>query len=240
MHSATPIGPSTSDATGGLQAIRRFTLAEEVASQVRRAIISGQIAEGSNVSEAQLAEQLRVSRVPVREALVELEYDGVVLFDHRGRCQVRKFTSNDFAEILSLRLTLETMSARLAAQKVTAHALSLLQENLQALEEEKDVTNISRLDVEFHDLIMQAAGHERLRTCWHTVRTQFELLLAKAHRWQAANEIPVNAHALRGHRPIYNALVAGDPEKAVLQMQKHIREWGETMPPEEQTLPTLP
>lgn len=217
----------------GLQAIRRSTLAEEVASQVRRAIISGQIAEGSNVSELQLAEQLGVSRVPVREALVELEHDGVVVFDHRGRCQVRKFTKADFQEILSLRLTLETMSVRLAAEKVTSQDLALMKSNLQALEDEKDVTNISRLDVEFHDLVMNAARHDRLRKCWQTVRTQFELLLAKAHRWQAAHAIPVSGHALRGHRPIFKALSAGDPEKAVQQMQKHIHEWAEWMPVDE-------
>ncbi|RBP47533.1 GntR family transcriptional regulator [Roseimicrobium gellanilyticum] len=220
----------------GLQAIRRSTLAEEVAAQVRRAIISGQIAEGSQVSEPKLAEQLHVSRVPVREALAELEHDGVVVFDHRGRCQVRQFTKADFEEILSLRLNLELMSVKLAAEKVTSQDLALLKSNLDALEEEKDVTNISRLDVEFHDLIMQAARHERLRVCWHTVRTQFELLLAKAHRWQAANDIPVSDHALRGHRPIFRALSAGDPEKAVQQMQKHIREWAEWMPADETTV----
>ncbi len=217
-------------AAAGLQAIRRSTLADEVASQVRRAIISGQIAEGSPVSETQLADQLRVSRVPVREALIELEHDGVVVFDHRGRCQVREFTRADFDEILSLRLTLESMSARLAAEKMTPEGVSRLRANLEAFEEEKDMTNISRLDVEFHDLIMQLAGHERLRACWQTVQTQFELLLAKAHRWQAAHSIPVSDQALRGHRPIFRALAAGDPEKAVQQMQKHIRDWEETMP----------
>ena len=222
---ASPLAPAS-----GLKAIRRASLADEVAIQVRRAIISGQIAEGSSVSETSRAEQLHVSRVPVREALIELEHDGVILFDHRGRCQVRQFTKVDFEEVLSLRLSLELMSVRLATKNLTSQDIAALKSNLQALEEEEDVTNISRLDVEFHDLIMQAARHERLHVCWKTVRTQFELLLAKAHRWQKTNDIPVSDHALKGHRPIFKAITSGDPEKAVQQMQKHIREWGEWMP----------
>lgn len=211
----------------GLQPVRRFTLAEEVADQVRRAIISGQIAEGSAISEPKLAAQLAVSRVPVREALVELEHDGVVEFDHRGRCQVRQFSAEDVREIVTLRQTLEVMSARLAAQKLTAETAASLQENVQALEQETDVTNISRLDVAFHDLIMQAAGHSRLLTCWRTVRAQFELLLAKAHRWQQAHDIPVTDHALRGHRPILTAILARDADKAGQAMRQHIEDWGE-------------
>jgi DNA-binding GntR family transcriptional regulator len=206
--------------------LRRATLADEVASQVRRAIISGEIPEGSPVSELQIAAHLEVSRVPVREALVELEHDGVVEFDHRGRCRVRQFHQEDFSEILSLRLSLEVMSARLAALHHAPADAVALEANTQALEQETDVTNISRLDVEFHDLIMQAAGHQRLLTCWRTVRTQFELLLAKAHRWQQAHDIPVTDHALRGHRPILKAILARRPEEASLAMKQHIEAWG--------------
>ena len=221
--------PSPAVPAQGLKAIRRETLAEAVAAQIRRAIISGEMEEGSSVSETQLADQLQVSRVPVREALVQLEHDGIVLFDYRGRCQIRVFSHGDFEEILSLRFNLEIMSARLASTRMTPDAWAAIEKNVAALERETDVTNISRLDVEFHDLIMEASCHERLRTCWNTVRTQFELLLAKVHRWQKQHDIPVSDHALRGHRPIVQALRSGDPEKAAQQMEKHIRDWGDLM-----------
>lgn len=214
------------NADHGLQPVRRATLAEEVADQVRRAIISGQIAEGSPISEPQLASKLAVSRVPVREALVELEHDGIVLFDHRGRSRVREFSGSDVQEIVGLRLALESMSARLAASNLTEEHAERLQDNVRAFERETDVTNISRLDVEFHDLIMEAAAHQRLLTCWRTVRTQFELLLAKAHRWQKAHGIPVTREALRGHRPVLNAILARQPEEAAQTMVHHIKEWG--------------
>lgn len=222
--------PARHSTTPALSAIRRQSLAEQVASRVRRAIISGEIEEGSPVSEVQMAERLEVSRVPVREALVELAHDGVVEFDHRGRCHVRQFSQEDVEEILSLRLTLEVMSAKLAATHWKKDSLTALKKNVLALEKEQDVTNMSRLDVEFHDLIMQAAGHQRLLGCWRTVRTQFELLLAKAHRWQQAHDIVVNDHALRGHRPILEAIEARDANRAGKEMLQHVREWGEWMP----------
>lgn len=214
----------------GLKAIRRLTLAEEVANRVRAAIISGEIPEGSPVSENKLAERLQVSRVPVREALAELEHDGIVQFDHRGRCQVREFTLHDIEELVSLRLNLEVMSARLAAKHRSESDLTQLKRNVAALKKEKDVTDMSRLDVEFHDLIMQAAAHHRLSVCWRTIRTQFEVLLAKAHRWQKSQRIPVSDHALRGHLPIMQAIIDGDAPQAGKAMLHHVREWGEWMP----------
>ncbi|TLD68357.1 GntR family transcriptional regulator [Phragmitibacter flavus] len=221
---------NSSNSATGLKAIKRLSMADEVASQVRSAIIAGEIPEGSPISEIQLAERLQVSRVPVREALVELEHDGIVQFDHRGRCQVREFTHHDVEELVSLRINLEVMSAKLAAKHRSASDLAKLERNVVALKKEKDVTIMSRLDVEFHDLIMQASGHHRLLVCWRTIRTQFEVLLAKAHRWQKSQRIPVSDHALRGHLPILQAISESDPTQAGKAMLSHVREWGEWMP----------
>lgn len=213
-----------------LQTIHRQSLAEEVATQVRNAILAGELTEGCHISEIALAKQLGVSRIPVREALVDLEHDGVVISDSRGRCRVRVFTSEDLSEVLTLRLTLETMSASLAAKHYNAENLQALEANLEALKAESDLTRKSQLDVEFHDLIMQASHHRRLLECWRTLRTQFALLLAKAHRWQEANAFPVTDHALRGHLPILQAIQQRNSELAANTMKKHILEWGEWMP----------
>ena len=65
-----------------------------------------------------LALQLGISRAPVREALVELEQEGLVAFDHRGRSRVRNFTEEDFEAVFSMRCTLEVMAARLVTARV--------------------------------------------------------------------------------------------------------------------------
>jgi DNA-binding GntR family transcriptional regulator len=99
-----------------LSPIRRSTsLTTGVIDRIRRAILTGELKEGTALPEAQTASKLGVSRVPVREALVELERQGLVEFDRNGRACVRTFTADDVAEIISLRANLQRMAARLAA-----------------------------------------------------------------------------------------------------------------------------
>src|SRR5439155_14922646 len=90
-------------AQAALSPIRRNTsLTKEVVDRLRKAILEGELAEGTSLPEAQTAVKLGVSRVPVREALVELERQGLVQFDPNGRACVRAFTDADIQEILSL------------------------------------------------------------------------------------------------------------------------------------------
>ncbi len=211
-----------------LQAIVRQTLADHVADKLRRAIITGEMAEGSMIGEVQLATQLGVSRVPVREALFELEHDGIVFFDKRGRAWVKHFTKADYAEVISLRLTLETMSVRLAVERLTADDIAALQGNILAMNEETDAIEFSRLDMEFHDLIMRAAKHERLYACWETMRSQFTVLLARVQKtFVEASMEAARTATTNDHRAILNYLKRHDASKAERTMQRHIASWRE-------------
>src|SRR5262245_30025920 len=107
--------------------VARTTLTREVAERLRQAILSGELAAGQPLAEATMAGRLNVSRVPVREALVTLEREGLVVFNDHGRACVRVFTEQDFAEIVSLRTTLQVMSAKLAAVKHTTEDLERLE-----------------------------------------------------------------------------------------------------------------
>jgi len=214
-----------------LQAIVRQTLADHVAEKVTGAIICGDIAEGSMIGEVRLSSQLGVSRVPVREALVELAHEGIVAFDKRGRAWVKHFTKPDYEEVISLRLTLESMSVRLAAQHLTADDAAALSANIAAMEETADAIAFSRLDMEFHDLIMRAARHGRLLACWDTLRSQFTVLLARVQKTfeQASIEV-ARAATTNDHLVILRALKAGDASKAEHAMQRHINSWREWEP----------
>lgn len=214
-----------------LQAIVRQTLADHVAEKVREAIIHGEIAEGAMIGEVQLSSQLGVSRVPVREALIELEHDGIVFFDKRGRAWVKQFMKRDYEEVISLRLSLESMSVRLAAERLTSDDLGALTANIATMDETSDAIAFSRLDMEFHDLIMRASRHERLLACWETMRSQFTVLLARVQKTfeQASIEAARSATA-NDHRTILNALKRHDATKAERAMQRHINSWREWEP----------
>lgn len=89
-------------------------MAGEIVSALRTEIISGVVVPGEALAEPVLAARFHVSRAPVREALIELEREGLIMFDPNGRTRVRPLTQKDFQEIMEARSALEVMAARLA------------------------------------------------------------------------------------------------------------------------------
>jgi len=209
------------------QALPRTSLAEGVAEQIRRAILRAELPEGHPIAEAQLAARLGTNRGPVREALFQLEREGLVVFDGRGRSRVRTLTPADFEELATLRLSLETMSAGLAAERLTRADAAALEDNLDRCERAATLEDLSRLDIEFHDLVMQAARHGRLLVCWRTIVHQVEWWLALNYRLQHAKAGPTRPVVMKGQRDLYKAIRSGDPRKAVAELKAHIGRWRE-------------
>lgn len=207
------------------QVLPRRSLADGVAEQIRRAILRAELAEGLPIAEAQLASRLGTSRGPVREALFQLEREGLVVFDGRGRSRVRTLTTADFEELSTLRLSLETMSAALAAERLTKEDASKLEDNLARCEKAATLEELSCLDIEFHDLIMQAARHERLLVCWRTIVHQVEWWLVRNYRLHHAKAGATRPVVIQGQRDLFKAIRSGDPRKAVAELKAHIGRW---------------
>ncbi len=212
------------------RALPRRTLADGVADQIRRAILDAALPEGALIPEGQMAQRLGTSRGPVREALVQLEREGLVVFAPSGRCRVRLLAPADFEELFSLRLALETMSARLAAGRLTAPDLAALKENLRQSETAPTLAELSRLDIEFHDLVMRAARHERLLTCWRTLYRQVEWWLARNYRLHALKAEDTKRIVMAAQRRLFQALRSGNARRAVAEMTAHIGRWRELLP----------
>src|SRR5262245_56921139 len=105
MPMASPICAATGMVR--LTPLARRTISDDALDTLRKAVIAGAFAPGDHIAEGALAQQLGVSRAPVREAMLQLEREGLLVFDKRGAALVKKFTDEDFEEIFSLRLTLE-------------------------------------------------------------------------------------------------------------------------------------
>ena len=211
-----------------LAPLPRHSLSADATSRIRRAIISGELAPGSSLPETTLAEQLAVSRVPVREALIEIEQEGLVEFDSRGRGRVRVLSEADFEELFSMRCTLEVMAARLLATRLDETAAQDLEEMVDQQEGTDDLTELSHLDVAFHERMIQAANHRPLAVCWKTIRSQIEFWLARAHRAQAARQLSSIELTVPGHRRLLAALRTGSEAKAENAMRIEmatLREW---------------
>lgn len=209
-------------AVTGIRPARRTGLAEEVTDSIRQAIFDGVFAVGDHLGEVEVAQQLDVSRGPVREALVRLRAEGLVSIElHRGATVVR-LTIDDIAELTSLRTTLESFAIERAVAHATDDDLAAMHAvtvEMEAAIAAGDLHRLSQLDIRFHDGIYAAARHERLVTAWHTIRSQMLLfLLTRAN----ANHDYL-AISLNEHRALIDVIRRRDADEAREMVTAHVR-----------------
>ena len=204
----------------------RRTIGDDVLDTLRKAIIAGTFAPGDHIAEASLARELAVSRAPVREAMMQLEREGLLAFDKRGAARVKVFTDQDFEEIFSLRLNLETMAARLACRRFSPADEPRFLANIERTRSASRLLELTLVDVEFHDLMVQTARHSRLSICWSTLRHQLEYWLA---RMQSQVESPLaktRDATERNHRRLLTVLKSRNEARMAKEMGEHIEVWG--------------
>lgn len=220
MHATLPTSP-----------IRRsLPLSHQVTMELRRAIVSGDMGQGDPLRETALAEQLGVSRVPVREALIELERHGLVEFDDKGRTRVPVLTAKDLEEIYQLRLALEPLAARLMAQRADTGMFAKMEKNIAATRTAKTLPELSHLDAEFHDLIAQGSGNRRLQQGWEALRYQVELWLNHMQKRHHVVNRSTYEDTVASHGQLLEILRSGDADKAGVALHEHIVSWRRMLP----------
>lgn len=228
MPQATSIVRKSRPAT--LKPVSRRSIADVALENLRKAIIAGAYAPGDHLAEAVLAEQLGVSRAPVREAMFQLEREGLLGFDQRGAARVREFSEEDFEEIFTLRLTLEPTAASLACRHFDAALGRALEANIARTAAANDLLEVTLLDVAFHDIIMKAAQHSRLYACWNTLRHQLEYWLSRMQRTATSSGQRTREITSDCHRKVLKALRSNDEQKAAQAMRAHIESWRRQLP----------
>jgi DNA-binding GntR family transcriptional regulator len=203
------------------QSVKRRSLADEVTDQVRDVILNGGLQPGDRAGEAEISQRLGVSRGPVREALVRLENEGLITSVwHRG-ATVADLTREDVTELATLRGALEALATAEAIRSATKADLERLQDVVEQMRSARDRgadQSLIRLDVDFHDLVYQAAHHRRLYTAWTNIRSQvsFALLRRRAVN-QDYTELVVQEHAA-----LAASLAERDAEKFRIQTAAHL------------------
>jgi DNA-binding GntR family transcriptional regulator len=160
--------------------IQSTNLRDQVIDQIRTAIIEGRLKPNDHIVEAALTQQLGVSRTPVREALLLLEQDGLVVsYPHRG-CFVRNFTSRDIDEIFSMRTVLENMAGELVIQQMTEedyHHLEMLITQQRNAIAQKNFRQVRSIDMSFHQYIVRRSCHHLLIQNWQQIVAQIAAVL---------------------------------------------------------------
>ncbi|GAW91651.1 GntR family transcriptional regulator [Calderihabitans maritimus] len=152
-------------------------LREIVFETLREAIINGTLKPGERLMEVQLAEEMGVSRTPVREAIRKLELEGFVVMVPRKGAYVAGISIKDIADVFEIRAALESLAAGLAAERITEEELEELERLLvQVAEctESNDLEKLIEIDTRFHDILYKASRNERLVQIISNLREQIQ------------------------------------------------------------------
>ncbi len=198
-------------------------LAVGIASRLRDAILAGYFGPGEQLREEPLARSMGVSRGPVREALLRLEREGLVVVRRNRGAFVARLSAQDLEEVYTLRLAIE----RLAVQRAVEYGDEATFRQLQAVIEEiraAVVRGISEqeaaeLDLRFHDLIYQAANHRRLVESWRNLRPQIYFVFLNRN---VANP-DFRDYVVTSHQDILDAIRLRDETVAVRLIEEHLR-----------------
>ncbi len=202
---------------------------DSTTSLLRQKIVSGAALPGDLLAEAAVAQRLGVSRVPVREALFTLEREGLVEFSATGRAFVKDLKPEDFEELYVLRLALEPLAARLAAAQFK-QSVAALDKNLAATRRARSVCEVTRLDLEFHEIIMAASGNARLLKLWRSLRGELELWLGRLHRRHQLQTRETLTLTVQSHRGIMECFKTQTPAACERLLREHIQGWREWLP----------
>lgn len=189
---------------------------------IREAILDGRLQPGQRLKEEDLARQLGISRTPVREALLMLQVEGLIVATPNRGATVRVHTPDDLEDLYVLRALLEGHAVRRAASRVTDAQVDELRESCErfdVLEPEEQLRDLVRENLFFHNTILEIADSARLASM---VRRVIELpLVYKSYIWYSPDQKRISSHY---HRQIVNALASGDGERAELIMKEHVFE----------------
>lgn len=195
-------------------------LRDLVFEQLREAILVGLLRPGERLMEIQLAEQMGVSRTPVREALRKLELEGLVVMVPRKGAYVADLSVKDIAEVFEIRAALEGLAASLAALRATQEELDQLERHLHQIAECLATGRIQegiQADVAFHDALFSAARNGRLKQLGANLREQVMRFRVRTMSQPARMRV-----AIEEHRAIVEAIAARDPELARQRAEEHI------------------
>ena len=201
--------------------VKRETFSNQIATNLRRAIISGEIEGGTQITESDLARHFGVSRGPLREAMGQLASEGLIVTIPYTGTRVLKLSPRDIREIHSMRTALETLAFKEIwdhRDAAFARELEARHKVLLATLEMNDHVASSEAEVNLHSLVYEACGHRLLLESWQRIAGRLQLYLAIHQR----------AHGRRG--PIkdaherYMQLALGDSLELMLaEVEDHMR-----------------
>lgn len=198
---------------------KSVSLADCVFEKLENDILSGKYAYGELLTEVRLSEELQVSRTPVREAIRRLEQENILLVTGKG-IVVQGITKEDIRDILEVRLRIEGIAARYAAQRMDEQQKTALQEAVELQDfyvSRADSEHVQWQDHEFHELIYAGSGSITLQSTLVPLHRK-----AQKYRRASVENKQRAVQSVAEHHAICEAILAGNADEAEQRMVEHI------------------
>lgn len=198
----------------------RKTLREQIVGILRKKIFNGEIKPGERIKEMELADAFQVSRGPIREALRQIEQEGLIEYAPHKGCVVRTLTLDNINEVYLIRSNLECLAVRMFDGKMSESGISSLEKAVEEIgraAQKRDLYRIVHWDEEFHSTIVGESGSKRLKQMWGFLEGENA---ATYFTMNEENLMPID-FLERNHRIILDEIRSGTVETISRIIEEH-------------------
>lgn len=202
--------------------LKDVLLSQKAYSSLKKKIINNIIKPGTKLSEATIANQMGISRTPVREALKELVHNGFATMNPNMGIVVNNFSIEDFIEVMQLRGALEGLAARIAAAIISKEEIKELENCINKMKiccDENNILKYSEVDRKFHEIILNACKNKRLTRFHKILKEQIH-----GYRIKFLNMPGGFKYSFNSHQQILEAFKKNNLEEAESLSQLHIKD----------------
>jgi DNA-binding GntR family transcriptional regulator len=207
-----------------LPTLEPASLRRRASDALRSAIVEGRLRPGDRLKEVELAEQLGISRAPVREALRQLEHEGLVASLPYRATEVLGVSQEEVAEVLvPIRLTIESFAFRKAMPLLTGDdfdALARIVQRMRAAGARGDLEQLAEDDVRFHELVIERSAQPHCLQIWRSIEPR-----VRAYFRRDAPAHPRADELAEEHQELLDALAAGDEAQLIETLTRHIHHY---------------
>jgi len=202
--------------------INQSRISDQVYQYLHGEIIEGRLLPGQRISPDELAERLKISKMPIKEAIERLAGEGLLDVQSRRGTFVTSLDPTELAETFEVRCALEVLAGKLAVRHITKPDLERLRELIALMEKstgKEDVRRHLDQNAEFHELIITRSGNRKLSETWRRLRTPIHVagIHSRTDDW-----IDRVSREQREHRAIVRALEQRDPSAVEQAITSHI------------------
>ena len=199
-----------------------LSLRQRVASEIRTAILRGELKSGDRIIESMVAEQMEISRGPIREALCQLEKEGLITTEPYRHTTVAHVCEEEIREVLfPARRLIEAFALKKVLDKLTEEDYNNLDKIIKEMRSgaaQNDLPTVVEKDVEFHFYLLNISGNKSLVQLWQGMTTRIRI-----HFYKANLDNPNLNSVVIEHEQLFEALLTKDPKLVSKVLEEHIR-----------------